>query len=184
MRHSWLGASVIAIVVGAFIVAPFVPMIVFGIAIHSAERPETGPEPSDRQLIAVAKQHRAALDDLVRMRREHRISSIDLQTSTYSPYCETDCPDSPSIRFDSTLEPWKRYVRDLHDLHALSVQSGYELMVIVWEGGGWRDLPEKGYSWTDRSKHECVVSDLSYGKFQTCSVAYLPLGRSWYAFRD
>jgi hypothetical protein len=116
-------------------------------------------------------------DDLLRMRHEHRIGSIDLQTGTFSGYCSTACPENRSIRFDSSREPWKRYVKDLQDLRALSVSSGFELIVIVWEGGGWRNLPQKGFIWTDHVNHECVVSDLADEKWQTCIVACHPIGQ-------
>jgi hypothetical protein len=185
MRNSWVGIPVAIVLSLAGVMAVlFGPSIAFHIAVRSSERPETGPEPSDRQLIAVAERHRAALDDLLRMRREHRIDAIDLQAGTYSRYCARNCANSTSMHFDSTREPLKRYVRDLHDLHALRVGSGYELIVIVWEGGGWRNLPEKGYTWSDRMQRDCVVPELARARWDKCLIAYRPIGGNWYTFQD
>jgi hypothetical protein len=145
------------------------------------------PMPSDEQMLAVARAHRAALADLVHLLGEApSVGSIDLLDQRFA--VEGPHRRSSYWRPSTAMTPsrWRRFEADLRALGAWTLdRDDFGMTVPVWYGTGI-NAPRRGYVYTTKHPRPILASTTNEKDplWYRYTYLYRRIGDGWYIWFD
>jgi hypothetical protein len=164
----------------------FAPSIIFVAAMAWMDY-TSGPEPTERQMVAVGRDHWAELDDLRRLGRDdaalERVSLWNGSFTVHGRYVASDRYWLPDEKPRSAMDArrWQRFESDLHTVGADEVAyGGGDVSVSVWHGPGLRGAL-LGFAYCSTRPSAVVTSFTRPGEtLRKTSAVYQVLGNGWY----